>query len=388
MAVRVGRIVTENDTVRVMRIIARMNVGGPAWQSSVLTRGLDPSRFETRLLIGATGSDEANFVALRDPNLPVVTIRGLGRSPGLLDDLRAICGIYREIRRFRPHIVHTHTAKAGVLGRIAAIASRVPIRVHTFHGHVLRGYFPPLVSRVIRIVERSLARGTTALVSVGNQVRDDLLAYGIGRPETYVVVPPGVGPSAGFDRSDARTMFELPDRVPIAMFVGRLTAIKRLDRLLEAFALVLERVPEAVLAIAGEGDLLDDLRIKAEPLGESVRFLGWQAEVTLLYAAADLVVISSDNEGMPVTLIEAAMAGVPGVTTDVGSAAEVVEDGVTGRVVPANASALAEAITHLFTDEDVRRQMGEQASARAKKDFGTERLIADHERLYEQLLSR
>ncbi|MDG2428092.1 MAG: glycosyltransferase [Acidimicrobiales bacterium] len=378
---------SENDTVRVMRIIARMNVGGPAWQSSVLTRGLDADRFETRLLIGATTDDEADFVALRDPSLPVVPIRGLGRSPGLLDDLRAIFGICREIQRFRPHIVHTHTAKAGVLGRIAAIASRVPIRVHTFHGHVLRGYFSPLVTRLIRIVERLLARSTTALISVGKQVQDDLLAYGIGRPEAYVVVPPGVGPSEEVERSDARRMLELPDCVPVAMFVGRLTAIKRVDRLLEAFALVLERVPEAILAIAGEGDLLDGLRIEAEPLGESVRFLGWQAEVSPLYAAADLVVISSDNEGMPVTLIEAAMAGTPGVTTDVGSAAEVVEDGVTGRVVSADAAALAKAMTALFTDEDARYQMGEQAAVRAKKYFGVERLVADHERLYERLLT-
>ncbi len=375
------------DPVRVMRIISRMNVGGPAWQTSVLTRNLDPERFETRLLVGNTADDEADFVALRDPGLPVVTVRGLGRAPALLDDFRALVGICREIRRFRPHIVHTHTAKAGVLGRVAAVICRVPVRVHTFHGHLLHGYFSPFVSRLVRIVEWVLARRTTALVSVGEQVRDDLLAAGIGRPGTYVVIPPGVAAPKAVERGHARQALAIPEGAQVAMFVGRLTSIKRVDRLLEAFGMVLERVPGAVLAIAGEGDLLEELQAEAEPLGDSVRFLGWQSDLTLLYAAADLVVISSDNEGMPVTLIEAAMAGVPGVTTDVGSASEVVEDGVTGRVVSTDALALADAMAQLLEDEDHRGRMGDLAAVRAAEMFGVQRLVADHEHLYGRLLS-
>jgi hypothetical protein len=158
--------VDAGEPVRVLRIIARMNVGGPAWQSSVLTRGLAGHGYETRLLAGRVDEGEADFVALRDPDLPVVDIEGLGRSVRIGGDLRAFVSICREIRRFRPHIVHTHTAKAGVLGRLAAFVNRVPVRVHTFHGHVLHGYFSPPVSRLVRLVERVLARGTTALVSV------------------------------------------------------------------------------------------------------------------------------------------------------------------------------------------------------------------------------
>ena len=369
-----------------MRIIARMNVGGPAWQTSVLTRQIDPDRFETCLLVGSTDGDEADFLALRDPDLPVVIVPGLGRSPGPLDDLQAFRSICREIRRFRPDIVHTHTAKAGVLGRLAAMVCRVPIRVHTFHGHLLHGYFSPMVSGVIRIVERILARRTTALVSVGKRVRDDLLAAGIGRPAAYVVVPPGVVAPRQVDGNSARQALGLPEGVPVALFVGRLTSIKRVDRLIEAFALLLDRVPDAVLAVAGEGDLLDEMITEAEPLGSSVMFLGWRADLALLYAAADLVAISSDNEGMPVTLIEAAMAGVPGVTTDVGSAGEVVENGVTGRVVPLRASAMADAMADLLSDQDLRGHMGDQAAIRAQEQFTVERLVADHESLYARLV--
>ena len=251
--------------IRVMRIIARMNVGGPAWQTSVLTRQIDPDRFETRLLVGSTDGDEADFLALRDPELPVVIIPGLGRSPGPLDDFRAFWGICREIRRFRPDIVHTHTAKAGVLGRVAAMVCRVPIRVHTYHGHLLYGYFSPMASGVIRIVERILARRTTALVSVGKRVRDDLLAAGIGQPAAYAVVPPGVVAPRVVDGNSARQLLGLPEGVPVALFVGRLTSIKRVDRLIEAFALLLDRVPKAVLVVAGEGALLDGMITEADP---------------------------------------------------------------------------------------------------------------------------
>ena len=363
-----------------------MNVGGPAWQVSVLTRGLDASRFETRLIVGDVGEGEADFIALRDPDLPVLKIPALGRSVRFGDDLRAFVAIRRAIRDYRPDIVHTHTAKAGLLGRIAAATCRVPVRVHTFHGHVLHGYFNRCVTRLVRIVEGLLARRTTALVAVGERVRDELLGAGIGRADQYVVIPPGVALGALPDRVSARNGLGLPLDRPLVLFVGRLTAVKRPDRLIEAMVLVLERRSDVVLAIAGEGELLEETRSRAEPLGESVRFLGWQRDIAGLYAAADCMVLTSDNEGMPVTLIEAAMAGVPSVTTDVGSAREVVLDGVTGLVVAPDAAAVADGLVRLL-DNDLRHRMGAAARARAEAEFDTRRLITDHESLYERLVA-
>ena len=372
--------------VRVMRILARMNVGGPAWQASVLTRGLPKDRFQTRLVCGCVDTSEADFIELRDPDLPVRRLESLGRSVRIGGDLLALIAICKEIREFRPHIVHTHTAKAGVLGRIAAVICRVPIRVHTFHGHLLSGYFSPLANRVVRVVEVLLARLSTALVAVGERVRDELLDAGIGRGEKYVVIPPGavIGPLP--DKLLAREWLRLPPGRPVVSFVGRLTGVKRPDRLIEAMAYVLDRLPDAVLVIAGEGDLMEATRLAAASLGDSVRFVGWQSDVGKVFAAGNVAVLTSDNEGMPVSLIEASLAGVPSVTTAVGSAGEVVIDGVTGRVVALSARAVADALLEILLDNQLGSVMGEAARVRAEQAYGVSRLVDDHVELYERLI--
>ena len=372
--------------IRILRIIARMNVGGPAWQASVLTRGLSCGPFESQLLVGDVGADEADFIELRDPDLPVRRLPSLGRSVRFGDDIRAFVGIYRLIREFRPDIVHTHTTKAGLLGRLAAVTCRVPVRVHTFHGHLLHGYFGRVVSRALILVEKVLASQTTVLVAVGEQVRDDLVKAGIGRSDQYTVIPPGVRPAEVQDKALARVQLGLPANSPVVLYVGRLSTIKRPDRLVEAMRIVLEDHPNVVLAIAGEGELLKSTQRLAEPLGSSVRFLGWQPDISRLCSAADCLVLTSDNEGMPVSLIEAAMAGVPSVTTDVGSAREVVVDGVTGFVVPADAAAVADGLVRLL-DHGLGSQMGKAAKERATTEFDAGRLIADHEILYERLVA-
>ena len=377
----------ESPPVKILRVITRMNVGGPAWQVSVLTRGFTDHRFDSRLVVGAVDEGEVDFCELRDPDLPVQRISTLGRSVHLGNDIRAFFSIRRAIREYRPDIVHTHTAKAGLLGRIAAVACRVPIRVHTFHGHLLHGYFGGLRTYGVGLVEKFLARRTTALVAVGERVRDELLDVGVGQVDQYLVIPPGVAIVEPPDRALARASLDLPAEPPVALFVGRLTDVKRTDRLSEAMGLVLETIPDAILVVAGEGDRLEETRSLAEPLGSSVRFVGWHQNVGRLYAAADCMVLASDNEGMPVTLIEAAMAGVPSVTTDVGSAREVVVDGVTGLVVSVNAMALADGLVRLLSSSD-RLEMGVAARNRALTAFSLERLISDHLELYEDLLTK
>ena len=380
------KVIGQEGLVRVLRIISRMNVGGPAWQVSVLTRGLDQNRFQSLLLAGELEDGEGDFLELRDPDLPVTKIPVLRRSIRLGDDLRALVAIRRAIKQLRPDIVHTHTAKAGLLGRLAAVTCRVPLRVHTFHGHLLHGYFGPATSRMLLTIERVLARRTTALVAVGQQVRNDLIQAKVGRLSQYTVIPPGVEKPEVLDKASARVQLGLPVEGPIILFVGRLTAIKRPDRLIKAMELVLEHRPDAVLGVVGEGELLTTTERLAEPLGPAVRFLGWQPDIAALYAAADCVVLTSDSEGMPVTLIEAAFAGVPGVTTDVGSAGEVVLDGLTGLVVEANAEAVANGLI-LILENDLCFRMGEAAKERAEAVFSTTRLVSAHEALYRNLIT-
>ena len=292
--------------IRVLRVIARMNVGGPALQVTALTDCLDPDRFEQRLLVGAVEEGEADYLTLRAPHIEPVRIVGLGRSPNPTADLRALAAITAEIRHFRPHIVHTHTAKAGVLGRSAAVLGRCPSRVHTFHGHLLHGYFSPPVTKAVVITERAFARYTTKLVAVGRQVRDDLLAAGIGREDQYVVVPPGVQLPSPPTREQARRDLDLPANVPVVAFVARLTRVKRPDRFGDVATRVSALRPGTVFLVAGEGDCLPDLRTQLEGLGDQVRFLGWRSDMERIYTAADVTVLTSDNEGMPVSLIEAA----------------------------------------------------------------------------------
>ena len=367
-----------------MRIIARMNVGGPALQAVTLMRGLPADHFEQRLYTGFVGPDEADYIDLRAPGLPVYRVPALGRRIGVAADARALAALTAEMRRFRPHIVHTHTAKAGTLGRAAAIVARVPGRVHTFHGHLLRGYFPPPATRLVARSERLLARHTDRLIAVGAQVRDDLLTAGIGRPAQYDVVAPGTRLGELPDRLAARRALDLPQDVPVVAYVGRLTRIKRPDRLIAVAREVIQTVPDAHFVVCGHGDLAAEVA-GATDLGRSLRLLGWRADVETVYAAADLILLTSDNEGMPVSLIEAGLAGLPAVATAVGSVAEVVEDGRTGLLAPCDAGHLARSVIRLLGDEALRHRLGASAAVRCRERFGPERLVSNVQRVYEEV---
>ncbi|MFB9840081.1 glycosyltransferase, partial [Actinoallomurus acaciae] len=192
------------ERIRVMRIIARMNVGGPALQASVLMRGLDQELFDQRLYTGTVEPGEADYLDLRARDVAPHRVATLGRSIRPTDDARAVASLVAEMRRFRPHIVHTHTAKAGLLGRTAAVLARVPTRVHTYHGHLLYGYFSPAKTKMVVHSERMSARLCDRLIAVGTRVRDELVAAGIGRAEQYAVVPPGTELGPPPDRASAR----------------------------------------------------------------------------------------------------------------------------------------------------------------------------------------
>ena len=376
----------EDHRIRVLRIIARMNVGGPALQVTNLMQNLDDRRFHQALLTGYVDANEADFIDLRAPHLEVQRIQGLGRSPNAVGDVRALVSLMLAVRQFRPHIVHTHTAKAGALGRIAAKAAGRSKIVHTYHGHLLHGYFSPRVTGAVIRTERTLARLSDRLVAVGEQVRDDLLAAGIGRADQYDVVPPGIPLGALPTRDEARRTLGLPTDQAVVMLMARLVPIKRVDRFIDVARRVCDARPDAIFAVAGDGPLAQQLRTAAAPLGDRFRFLGWQSHVETVHAASDVALLCSDNEGMPVSLIEASLAGVAAVTTNVGSAAEVVIDGETGIVTDASAESLAAAVGRLLADDNLRRRMGRAARARATTCFSEARLVTDTQRIYEQLV--
>lgn len=374
-------MVTDNR-IRVMRVITRMNVGGPALQAVELMRGLDTGLFDQRLHTGVVEPGEADYLDLRAADISPHRTPALGRSVRPGDDARAIAALVTEMRRFRPHIVHTHTAKAGMLGRAAAVLTRVPARVHTYHGHLLHGYFSPAKTRLVVAAERISAGMTDRLIAVGAQVRDDLITAGIGHPEQYVVVPPGVSLGPLPDPATARRSLGIPGDGPVVAYVGRLTRIKRPDRLVGVARQVRRLLPETRFIVCGGGDAVAEIEAAAKTFDGMFTLLGWRADVETVYAAADLVVLTSDNEGMPVSLIEAGMAGLPCVATRVGSVEEVVRHGETGLLAHRGTYELTHHIVRLLRDEPLRRKMGDEARAWTTRRFGPERLVSDIGEIY------
>jgi glycosyltransferase involved in cell wall biosynthesis len=363
--------------VRIARVITRLNVGGPAIQAITLSERLSRAGYETLLIHGRLGPAEGDMRYLQsDPALATCYLDSLRRPVAPLHDIAAITKIYAALCRFKPMLVHTHMAKAGTLGRTAAylynrtVGRAKPARiVHTYHGHVLDGYF--------------------------SDRRKLLEKYGIGRDPQYHVIPLGfdLEPFTRVDeaaRARAREALDIPPGVPVVTTVGRLTAIKQHELFLHVAALVGARHPEVVFLIAGDGELRADLERTARERGVAtrVRFLGWRRDLTTVYAATDVFVLTSRNEGTPVALIESMAAGVPGVSTDVGGVRDVITGPELGVVVPPDdAEAMAGEVSRLLTDADVRRLTGARARSWVVSQYGLDRLVTEVTTLYRRLLA-
>jgi glycosyltransferase involved in cell wall biosynthesis len=380
--------IADVDHIRVMRVIARMNVGGPAVQVSGLMRGLNSSEFDHRLYTGFCSADEADYLDVVATDVDSVRIEGLGRRVNFVGDLRAFVSLVKEIRVFKPHVIHTHTAKAGFLGRVASIVSlQSSIRVHTFHGHLLYGYFGIYKKLLVILAEKILALFTDQLLAVGDKVRQDLLAAGIGKSEKFKLMPPGLQIAMFPNKKDAQEFYALSSKFLQCALIGRVTQIKRPDRFLDVVAEVKKRRIAIEFLMAGDGELLDACmeRITAEEL--PVKALGWQNNIERVLAASDIVILTSDNEGTPLSLIQAGMASLPVVTTDVGSISEVVMDGITGIITNVDVIEMADALEKLAGDAGLRTRMGSAALEFTMANFGVNRLVLDHEELYKRLTS-
>ena len=383
------RVSQEKKTpIRVMRIIARMNVGGPAVQISGLMRGFNSVDFDHRLYTGFCAADEADYLETVATDVQAIRIEGFGRRVSLGGDIKAFISLIREIRSFKPHIIHTHTAKAGFLGRIASIVSLQPsIRVHTFHGHLLNGYFGAFKRSLVIIAEKVLAIFTHELLAVGDKVRQDLLAVGIGNSRKFGLMPPGLEIGKLPNKKEAQEFLGISTTTLHCAFIGRVTQIKRPDRFLDVVAEIKRRGVELEFFMAGDGELLNTCRERITRENLPVKILGWQSNIEKVLAAADLVVLTSDNEGTPLSLIQAGMASLPVVTTRVGSVPEVVLDGTVGIIAGLDVQEIADALEKLTSSNDLRSQMGAAAKEFTLANFGVERLVHDHEELYKKLLT-
>jgi glycosyltransferase involved in cell wall biosynthesis len=386
--------------IRVLRAIARLNMGGPALHVSYLSAGLGERGYETILVAGSVGQGEQSMAYIADElGVPVVTIPHLHREISPVRDLLATIRLARIMRAERPEILHTHTAKAGAVGRVAALLAgrrRPPIIVHTFHGHVLRGYFGRFWTGVFRLLERLLARITDVLVAVSPEVRDELVAFGIAPATKFRVIRLGIelderlSPDSAA-RAETRRVMGIGDERFVVGWIGRMTAVKRTDVVLESFRKLRDEGVDAVLCMVGDGpdrhsveDLAGELGIMRDSL-----FPGYQEDVGPFFAAFDVFVLPSGNEGTPVTAIEALASGCPVVATRVGGVPDVVTDGEDGFLVdPGDVEGLAASLARLANDPALRARMGGAGRERMRSRYAVDRLIDDIDRLYRDLLQQ
>ena len=385
--------------IRVLRVIARLNMGGPALHVTYLAQGLAARGYETTLVAGTSRAARSRW-----PSSPTARAsRSCGcpasrASSRRVRDAVAAWRVARIIRRVRPDVVHTHTAKAGAIGRVAALLARPwrrPVVVHTFHGHVLRGYFGHAGTLLFRAIETALARTTDRLVAVSPEVRDELVSLHVAPRAKFSVVRLGIElePRVRFDGDPA----EMRRRQGIAAhkfvvgWFGRMTAVKRTDDLLTMLAALRERGVDALLLLVGDGDDRERLEQRAHDLGlaRSCLLVGYQEDVAPWYAICDAVVLTSVSEGTPVTIIEALAAGRPVVATRVGGVPDVVDEGETGFLVrPHDTHALAERLEILARDPErgAPRWAPPGASVRSAR-YSVERLVDDMDGLYRELLT-
>jgi glycosyltransferase involved in cell wall biosynthesis len=374
------------------RVIARLNVGGPAMHVVNLAQAMNEGPWRTRLIAGSIESGEGDMAYYAEERgVEVSYVPAMARSIRPLSDLKTFWRLYRRFRRERPDIVHTHTAKAGTLGRLAAALAGVPVRVHTYHGHVLGGdYFSAFRTRVFVEIERQLGRLTDRLVVLTRGQAAELSgALAVAPPERFAVVPLGLELERFLtvDRAEGRGAMRaelgIEESELVVGTVGRLVPIKNHELFLDALAALVARADRPVRGlVVGSGEREDELRAYAAELGvdRHILWLGWRRDLPRIYPALDAVLLTSHDEGTPVAVIEALVAGTPVVARDVGGVAEVLESAGAGRPVPRDAGPERWASAALAAAE--REAASPAERRRVAELFSVARLAADLDALY------
>ena len=386
------------EPIRVLRVIARLNMGGPAIHVANLAAGLQSRGYQTTLVAGslARGEDSMGFLAER-LGVSVVSVPEIQREVSALHDMRSALRVASLIRTERPHVLHTHTAKAGAIARVAAMLAgdaRPPVVVHTFHGHVLKGYFGPGRTALFRQVERTLARANDALIAVSPEVRDELVELGVAPRERFAVIRLGIPLAerlADESAADYRRLYGIPREAFVVGWVGRMTGVKSTGAVLEIVRAARDEGVDAVLCMVGDGPDRVRLEQLAHELGiaRSCFFVGYQEDVAGYYRLFDAFVLPSVTEGTPVSAIEALASGTPVVANRVGGVPDVVRDGVDGFLVEAgDVRGAGRRLAELAGDPKLRARMGEAGRARVLDRYAVSRLVDDVDRLYRALARR
>jgi glycosyltransferase involved in cell wall biosynthesis len=377
--------------IKVLRVITRLNIGGPAIHAILLTRALnDGVAFQSTLVTGTTAPHEGDMLDFaRAQSVEPVMLRALSREITPLDDLAALARMVQLTHRSQPDVVHTHMAKAGTVGRLAARICGVPLVIHTYHGHVWNSYFSPIKTRLFLTIERALGRATNRIIAVGDGQRAEIASYGVAPLNKLVTIRLGLELgqflSAEKMRGEFRRELGIAADVPLIGIAGRLVPVKAHEIFLQAAVRIRAAMPNAQFLIIGDGERRQELEAMTDDLGltASVRFLGWRRDMARVYADLDVVALTSLNEGSPVALIEALASARPVVSTAVGGVPEVVVNGQTGLTVPvSDVQGFADAILTLLRDLALANRLGAAGRQHVYPRYDSSRLVDDVRDLY------
>ena len=409
------------DMPRVLRVINRFNLGGPTFNAAYLTRYLQPE-FETKLIGGLKDeSEDSSEFVVQNLEIDYLIIEDMRRSINLRKDWRAYLQILKIIRSFKPDIVHTHASKAGLLGRMAAIRLKVPVIVHTFHGHVFHSYFGKLKSAIFKSLERYLASRSSMIIAISDEQKRELVEiHQICRTEKMTVI------RLGFDlnkfqkdmenkRNWFRSYYQLQDDEVAIGIVGRLVPIKNHKLFLQAITEVLKHSKVPIKAfIIGDGSAKQQVKDDADSLAltfieqpgtdvflpgkedettgdlpsqSTMIFTSWIREIDYAYAGLDIVCLTSLNEGTPVSLIEAQASGKAVVSTKVGGVENIIEHGKTGLLSELSLDEFSQHLIQLVESAEDRKMMGSEGINRVLKKYHYRRLADETRQLYTNLLA-
>jgi glycosyltransferase involved in cell wall biosynthesis len=385
--------------IKVLRIINRFNIGGPTYNATFLTRFLS-DEFETLLIGGLPEKGESDSLHILEAyGVEPILLPEMKRKPNFFSDRKALIRIKEIIAEYKPDIVHTHASKAGALGRKAALDMKVPVVVHTFHGHVFHSYFGKVKTELYKFIERKLAQKSTGIIAISDLQKKELVnTYQIAHESKVKVIP------LGFDlekfnrnlsekRKIVRDKFQIgEDQIAIAI-IGRLAPIKNHSLFLQSVELLHGQTEKKlVFFIVGDGELRDVIAQKVSELtkkGVDIRMTSWIKDINEFNAGMDIICLTSNNEGTPVSIIEAQASQVPVVSTNVGGVQNVMIDNETGYIVPKNnARIFVDKLLVLIENEALRNEMGHKGWAFVKERFHFERLVRDIEHYYKELLSK
>jgi glycosyltransferase involved in cell wall biosynthesis len=389
--------------IKVIHIITRFDKGGAAENTFLTVKGLDSSRYEVILIRGLShesnmGTSETRAVesSLEEAGrtgVKIFTIPELVRRIDPFNDFRTVLKLIRIFREERPHIVHTHTSKAGILGRWAALVAGVPVIIHTPHGHVFWGYFNRWKTKLYVLLERLTATITDRIVTLTEQEKKDHVRYHIADENKFTVIHSGVDLSKFSDTQV--NVAEMKNKLGIAQgafvvgTVGRLTPVKGQKYLIEAAAKILQKTPEIFFVFLGDGELMNELKMQAASAGisDKVKFLGWLPNVAEVMSTFDIFVLPSLNEGMGKVLVEAMAARKPIIASDIGGISDLIIHGKNGLLVsPMNSDALANSIELVLRNSRMRTNMGEEGQ-RLSREYDVNSMISKIDCLYLQLFT-